>query len=73
MDFDFISFILTQLWSIYIFIGKIHPNTEMKDSNLSPSKVVTFLYIGRYVHVSDLVLIPIMVGGGYICTHWAHL
>ena len=33
-------------WSVYIlFICKLHTNTEIRDQNLSPSKVVTFLYI----------------------------
>ena len=31
----------------FLFISKIHPNTEIRDRNLSPSKVVTFLYVGR--------------------------
>ena len=30
----------------FLFISKIHHNTEIRDRNLSPSKVVTFLYIG---------------------------
>ena len=30
----------------FLLISKIHPNTEIRDRNLSPSKVVTFLYVG---------------------------
>ena len=29
----------------FCFIGKIHLNTEIRDQNQSPSKVVTFLYV----------------------------
>ena len=29
----------------FLFIGKIHPKTEIRDRNLSPSKVATFLYV----------------------------
>ena len=30
----------------FLFLSKIHPNTEIRDRHLSPSKVVTFLYVG---------------------------
>ena len=40
----------------FLFISKIHPNTEIRDRNLSPSKVVKFLYVGN-VHVSDIIQI----------------
>ena len=30
----------------FLFIRKIHPNTEIRDRNLSPLKVVAFLYVG---------------------------
>ena len=32
-----------------MFISRIHPNTEIRDQNLSPSNVVTFLYVGTYM------------------------
>ena len=30
----------------FLFISKIHPNTKIRDQNLSSSKVVTFHYVG---------------------------
>ena len=36
------------VYGTFLFISKIHPNTEIRDQNLSPSNVVTFLYIGKY-------------------------
>ena len=30
----------------FLFMSKIHPNAEITDRNLSPSRVVTFLYVG---------------------------
>ena len=48
---------------VYTFIvSKIHPNTEIKDQNPSPSKVVTFLYIGTclcYLHTSYIQKSPL--------------
>ena len=31
----------------FLFISKIHPNTEIRDRNLSPSKIVTFLCFSK--------------------------
>ena len=40
----------------FLFMNKIQANTEIKDQNLSPSNVVTFLYVCTYVvHVSRYV------------------
>ena len=37
----------------FLFISKINSNTEIRDRNLSPSKVVTFLYVGTtYMYLS---------------------
>ena len=54
MDFDFDPFLYC--WGeflkcsagvyTFLFISKIHPNTEIRDRNLSASKFVTFLYLG---------------------------
>ena len=45
-------------WSVYIFfISKIHPNTEIREQNPSPSKVVTFLYVGKMLaHVAAILV-----------------
>ena len=40
---------LTEDSHTFLFISKIHPSTEIWDRNLSPSKVVTFLYLDRYM------------------------
>ena len=55
MDLDFDIFFL-YCWGeflkcsagvhTFLFISKIHLNTEKRHRNLSPSKVVTFLYVG---------------------------
>ena len=47
----------------FLFIMKIHPNTDIRDQNLSPSKVVTFLCLSNiiiYVQVGiiNLFLAP---------------
>ena len=48
MDLDFnLFFLLGLIWKVQLecihfgFISEIHPNTEIRDQNLSPSKVVT--------------------------------
>ena len=46
----------------FLFISKIHPHTEIKDQNLNPSKVVTFLYIRRYM---SLVSASLCSGSGW--------
>ena len=38
----------------FLFISKIHPYTEIRDRNLSPSKVVTFLYVGKCLWISSI-------------------
>ena len=57
MDYDFDIFFYcwgeflkcsTRVYT-FLFISKFHPNTEIIDRNLSPSKGVTFLYVGSYV------------------------
>ena len=40
----------------FSFISKINPHTEIRDRNLSPSKVVTFLYVGMSVVIHSTLL-----------------
>ena len=61
--FGVISWSPVQSWSWIVYIIKIHPNTEIRDQNLSPSKDVTFLYI----HVSALHICTYLI---YLGTYW---
>ena len=38
----------------FLFKNKIHPNTDIRHQNLSPSKVVTFLYVGTCLWIFNL-------------------
>ena len=69
LDFDiFFTEFLKGSAGVYtfLFISKIHPNTEIRDQNLSPSKIVTFLYVGTR-HWSDVVVFA--VGSCPLGTH----
>ena len=60
IDFDLFSYCLGEFMKCsagvytFLFISKIHPNAEIRDQNLSPSKVVTFFFIGRYMSLTFL-------------------
>ena len=40
----------------FLFISKIHSNSEIRDQILRPSKVVTFLYVGTCLCKNHVLL-----------------
>ena len=50
-----------QIFRLVLFISKILPNTEIiRERNLSPSKVVTFLYVGTYMSLIHICIENVM-------------
>ena len=56
--------------STFLFISKIHPNTEIRDRNLSPSKVVTFLYVGTCLCYISIYIYRIQLSSPQSLTSW---